>query len=183
MTGMSVINCDNYHKSFPTQKKIDLYVGLRVCNLGLSCLTIHRIVGIYEKNLLYSKVCLLSFLTISTRIRIWVYIDAHYLVYSIKLVKTETDECTKKVNHSPNDYFFVNAGNLKDMRVSGAKCMTVSKQLTIRILHNKRWSSLSCLINKKEVMMFQEHQPLHGRILHSTLSLSVAAILCISGLR
>ena len=73
MTGMSVINCDYHHRSFPTQIQIDLSVGLRVCNFGLSYLTIHRIVGIYEKNLLYSKVCLIVFLTISfsTRIRIW----------------------------------------------------------------------------------------------------------------
>ena len=52
-----------------------------------------------------------------------------------------------------------------------------------------RWVSsqqeiiLSCLINKKEVMMYQANQLLLGRILRSSLSLSVAVILCISGLR
>lgn len=109
MTGMSVINCDNYHKSFPTQIQIDLSVGLRVCNFGLSCLTIHRIVGIYEKNLLYSKVCLIVFFDyfFFYKDKDMVYIDAHYLVYSIKWVKTETDECTKEVNHSLNEYFFL----------------------------------------------------------------------------
>ena len=82
----------------------------------------------------------------------------------------------------------MHAGNLIDMRVSRAECMTVSKQLTIRVFRNKRWSSLTSLnllivVNKKGGMMYQEHQPLHGRILHSTLSLFEAVILCIFGLR